>query len=1383
MLGEDTLRVHHEIGDGFLRKDGGRKFALDYIFNGPSTTTYTASSSASGVATATISSSTLTVKGVAHGMATITVTASATGQTSVSQSFELEIYGQNSAPVWSTIPGVSVETGKTVTIDLDDYASDPEGTALSFGHSSNTPATATSAISQTSILTITGVAAGTGTILVGADDGGFTTYTSVSVTVSSSNAAPTFASGTTIANQSLTQDVAMTTLSLPAGSGGNGQLSYSLSPALPKGLVFDADARTITGAPTATAASATYTYTVADSDNTTGSGDEASLTFTLVVAAKNTTPPTVTKVSYHTFDNAHDPSAPSLSGPHPYGKWLIVRFTFDKAMKLTPGDTDDADARPAFIGVVDGKEGLRFRVVERINDGAYEIPDQCGPFYPHLDSHTVFQCLISEPAWHLHGFGNLPTSNFQYTIRVLDDSEDLGGTAMASDHTPTAITIDPTGPTVSSTGYYSDAAATTAISGSVSADDDIYTKVVFSESMAHKAATDASARPHFSYAIGGSTTATQFDVVATSETLDSGECKPTSAPPANTYVCRYTVASGDTDSFDFVVAASRTTTALGGGDQVPLTTDVAGNVLNATVFRTPGSRHSSRLSLSSGLKLYGLQLLSLKLASPPPEEPEPVSSTVTLQSDMGGTTGCLDVQWGTAANGQNVWTWACNDTAAQEWTLQERTSGPRKGSYRLVSGVGDGSYCLDNRGDFYDGGRMGIWSCVADDHGAVDNQSFDLSSSAGGEVLTFSRNGATTKLWADRDSTNPKGEVSQRTSEGVRMVWRMADVNAPVPALALSVGDAQVTEAAGAELAFDVSLNRAPVTSDGAVSVSWATRDGTATAGADYTAAAGTLTFGTGERVKTVRVSVLDDSHDEGSETLTLALSNAAGATLADSEATGTISNTDAMPKAYLARFGRTVAEHALEGVTARLEAPREAGRQATFAGHQLGIADAAAVNEAALAGVARAFAAPTENDPWNTSADLVHDHLGNGMTGVHGFGGTRTMTAHDMLLGSSFALTLNRDNSSDSLALWGRAARSSFAGAEESVDVNGDVTTAMVGADYTRDQWLAGLALAQSYGDGGFAGVGAGTVSSSLTAAVPYAAWRPTQRLKVWGAGGFGAGEMALAPENAGRIDTDIGWTMAAAGARGDLIDPTGGAGLGLALVSDALWTRTTSDATVGLAAADTQASRLRLGLEGTWTVGLDAGGTIVPKLEAGLRRDAGDAENGLGVEIGGGIAWTAPALGISLDVSGRTLLAHEDDAAENSAFSVRFGFAPGGAQGGGGPALSLRHDIGGAATGGLDALFASDPLVAHAASDMPGRWSMEAGWGFSAFGGRFTGTPHVGIGIAGTARDYSVGWRLAPAARPDAPNLLLGILTTWRESIGEGPDHGVGVELSARW
>ena len=86
-------------------------------------------------------------------------------------------------------------------------------------------------------------------------------------------------------------------------------------------------------------------------------------------------------------------------------------------------------------------------------------------------------------------------------------------------------------------------------------------------------------------------------------------------------------------------------------------------------------------------------------------------------STLSSTTGCLDVQWGKAANGQNVQTWECNDTKAQDWRLEQRTTGGQVGRYRLVSGLGDGStYCLDNRGDYYDSARMGIWSCVGDDH-------------------------------------------------------------------------------------------------------------------------------------------------------------------------------------------------------------------------------------------------------------------------------------------------------------------------------------------------------------------------------------------------------------------------------------------------------------------------------------------------------------------------------------------------------------------------------------------------------------------------------------------------------------------------------------------
>ena len=100
------------------------------------------------------------------------------------------------------------------------------------------------------------------------------------------NTAPKFASNASIANQSLVQDSAMTDLTLPAATGGNGTLSYSLSPMLPTGLSFTASTRVLSGTPTVASTSATYTYTVSDTDN-----DTASLTFTIAVVPKDTTAP------------------------------------------------------------------------------------------------------------------------------------------------------------------------------------------------------------------------------------------------------------------------------------------------------------------------------------------------------------------------------------------------------------------------------------------------------------------------------------------------------------------------------------------------------------------------------------------------------------------------------------------------------------------------------------------------------------------------------------------------------------------------------------------------------------------------------------------------------------------------------------------------------------------------------------------------------------------------------------------------------------------------------------------------------------------------------------------------------------------------------------
>ncbi len=577
------------------------------------------------------------------------------------------------------------------------------------------------------------------------------------------------------------------------------------------------------------------------------------------------------------------------------------------------------------------------------------------------------------------------------------------------------------------------------------------------------------------------------------------------------------------------------------------------------------------------------------------------------------------------------------------------------------------------------------------------------------------------------------------------------------------------------------------------------------------------IVFPPGTTERELGITLINDSHDEGSETFEVELLDPkGGAKIADGVGVMTIVNDDPMPAAFLSRFGRAAAEQALDGIAGRIAAPREAGAQGTLAGQALSFgsspeADGAvngfgAANDIAPVGgvshgvslaqsdVARAFGA---------SADRFGE--GHGPDHAHGLGESRTMTGVEVLLGSSFTATGEQDRSGGSLAFWGRAAQSGFDGREGTFSLDGETTTAMLGADYARGNWLVGLVLMQSSGDGGYADSGSGPqhcpddmdgslcngavqesdgdVEASLTAAVAYAAIQPSERLRLWGAAGHGTGEVTLKPEVGGSLKSDISWTMAAAGARSDLLPPpTEGSGLALALTADALWARTSSEKTHELAASDSDATRLRVGLEGSYAIATAGGGSVTPRVELGARHDGGNAETGSGVELGGGIAWTDPAIGLSLDLSGRTLIAHGNDDLEDQGFAASLVFdpKPGTERG---LSLTLRQDWGGSAQGGLDALFAADPLSDRGGfGEAESRWQAEAAYGLPAFGGRFTGSPHVGLGLSTAARNYSVGWRLAPEAAT-APDVSFGLKATRRESDSVQLEHTVGFELTARW
>jgi hypothetical protein len=110
------------------------------------------------------------------------------------------------------------------------------------------------------------------------------------------------------------------------------------------------------------------------------------------------------------------------------------------------------------------------------------------------------------------------------------------------------------------------------------------------------------------------------------------------------------------------------------------------------------------------------------------------------------------------------------------------------------------------------------------------------------------------------------------------------------------VNDVFVTEgnAPGTMAAvFTVSLTAA---SAQAVTVSFATQDGTATAGSDYTARSGQVMFTAGATLRTVVVVILGDLLNEADETFSLMLLGSKGAILLDSQGAATILNDDPLP-------------------------------------------------------------------------------------------------------------------------------------------------------------------------------------------------------------------------------------------------------------------------------------------------------------------------------------------------------------------------------------------------------------------------------------------------------------------------------------------------------
>ena len=662
----------------------------------------------------------------------------------------------------------------------------------------------------------------------------------------------------------------------------------------------------------------------------------------------------------------------------------------------------------------------------------------------------------------------------------------------------------------------------------------------------------------------------------------------------------------------------------------------------------------------------------------------------------------------------------------------------------------------------------------------------------------------------------PGGSVETSDGRGLERAVS-ATVAGPV---GIAVADARVDENAGAPLAFAVTLSRA---ASERLTVDYATADGSAQAGADYTAASGTLTFQAGESSQTVNVTVLDDSHDDSEETLTLTLSNPSSGRLTDAEATGTIVNSDPLPRALLARFGRTAAVHVVEHVEERLQAPREPGFKGRFAGRELRrgmerdfalsflsqLGDAAGVNgpgggmygamAGAPAGGAASLGMPGRAGGTPMVAVTRPMGAGPGLDGAGLMGGPSSaaggphgggllqmgLGGGDVLTGSAFSL--NRETRQGGiLSFWSRGAQSRFSGRDGALSLGGDVRTTMFGADYAKGPLVTGLSLSRSRGLGEYSGAAGGHVASAVTGLYPWLGYKATDRITVWGVAGYGAGGLLLTPEGGPALESGLSMAMAAAGTRGELF-AGGSSGFELAFKADALWVGTSIDGVDGaagrLAATEAAVTRFRTGLEGSRDYTLASRLSLRPSVEVGLRHDGGDAENGAGMDVGGGLVVSDSSTGLAVDLRVRMLVMHQADGFRERGMALSLSYNPT-------PSTPLGFTArvapswGGQATSGAEALWGRETMAGMAQDGVANgsRLDAEVGYGLP-LGSRFVGTPRIGVGTSEMGRDYRLGYRLGLLGGAGT-TVEFGVDAQRRERpLVGGTDHGARAQATVGW
>ncbi len=614
--------------------------------------------------------------------------------------------------------------------------------------------------------------------------------------------------------------------------------------------------------------------------------------------------------------------------------------------------------------------------------------------------------------------------------------------------------------------------------------------------------------------------------------------------------------------------------------------------------------------------------------------------------------------------------------------------------------------------------------------------------------------------------------------------------------LTVGIGDGEASEGAGS-LALRVWLNRA---SSRVVTVQFASSDSTATSSADYAASRGMIIFEPGSTEGQIRIQVVEDEEIEPAETFQVALSNARHATIARGTGTGTILDNDGITSVSVqgGTVSRRVAtfEVRLSAASslpvlvsyASEDGSAKAGQdyapsagQITFTPGEVSKAVEVKLLSNGPSWQAKTFSlvllSAVNAELREVQAEaVVEEEIEENVLDAYVSRVVRTWASHvvEALSRRTEGLSPCRLPSLSWLrygrwrpsvgelfggcgamvtqggwSVWGQGAFTRLRGMDGALSLRSDVTTMLVGADHVWSRgWMAGVLAAHSLSSGAYAvPTQSGSASSRLTGVYPYVSYQTGAGMRAWLLVGLGRGEAEV-----DALESEVGAGLVALGASGTLVGGTTG--------------RLGYEADVLMAAAEVEESgsrlwvrRMRTGVEGSlrWGPGLQ------PYVEAALRHDSGDAETGLGVELGGGLRWSTSRL--RAELGGRTLVLHTAEGLREWGLMAGLKYGDPGEMG---PTMQVRPIWGNVYGGDL---WREAPLESMGQGIGDRRLEVELGYG--TWLRESLGRSVAGMTLDPRGRTYRIAYNLRMTQ-----GLHFSVATTARP-----PSYGVSAHMNLNW